>query len=83
MRGLAAIAAVFGAPARLDREQAAHLYGVGIEVGAMHGLGAKQEIHEAGDEPILPAHIGGDWRARMFGILEFDFMQPIFLGDFT
>ena len=41
MRGLAAIAAIFGAAAGFDGKQAAHLDGVSIEVGAMHGLGAE------------------------------------------
>ena len=44
--GLAAIAAVLGAAAGLDRQQARQLHFVGIEVAAMNGRGAEKEIVE-------------------------------------
>ncbi len=44
--GLAAVAAVLGAAAGLDREQARELHLVGVEVAPVHGLGAEQKIVE-------------------------------------
>ncbi len=46
MRGLAAIAAILGAAAGLDRQKPAHLHGVGIKTGAVDGLRPKQQIVE-------------------------------------
>ena len=44
--GLAAVAAVLGAAAGLDGEQARELYLVGVEVAPMDGLGTEQKVVE-------------------------------------
>ena len=46
VRRLAAIAAILGAAAGLDRQQPAALHLVRIERGAVHGLGAEQQVLE-------------------------------------
>ena len=46
MRGLAAIAAIFSTAAGLDREQPAHLDGIGVEMAPMNRVGAEQQIVE-------------------------------------
>lgn len=46
MGGLAAVAAILGAPAGLDGQKPAALDGVGVEVAPVHALGAEQEIIE-------------------------------------
>ncbi len=46
MGGLAAIAAVLGAAAGLDRKQPRKLHLVGIEMAAMNARGAKQQVVE-------------------------------------
>ena len=46
IRGLAAIAAILGAAAGLDGEQARQLHPVGIEILAMNGLGLEEQVVE-------------------------------------
>jgi len=46
MGRLAAIAAVFGASAGLDGQETAHLYGIGIKIGSMDAVGAKEKVVE-------------------------------------
>src|SRR5258708_38338572 len=45
-RRLGTVGAIFRAPSSLDREQRGELHRVGVEVQAMHALGAMQEIVE-------------------------------------
>jgi hypothetical protein len=46
VHALGAVLAVLGAAAGLDAEQGAHLHGIGIEVRAVHRVGAVQQVVE-------------------------------------
>jgi len=62
MAALRAVLAVFGAFAGLDGQQAADLYPVGVEIGAVNLLGLIEQVEEGQGEQGLDSSTAQSWR---------------------